>query len=1220
MENALEHFHEGDDHHAASGAAAAAAAADALGDFAGEKKTDYGALPSWNLVVLCTVGGILFFELICHQMNHAAAGKRHAQELLETLYRELAILGIVAFILWSINVSPAVDIEYGDKHFFEQIHMALFLAALLHTFFVGIVALYSRQTNRRWDIFEDDEMRRYKDLKQQHRRTAQMLGIRHANLKQGIGACRSAWLTVRHPILYRRLCELSEHVGYHAIRSQFIRSNHLPKNFRFASYLKKCEQSVVLNLAGIKEGVWVALILLVGAELFVKGLFGEAKSSEDVKPMFITGAVIVMLTAIAVHVKLKSIYSKIIRSYQASTDRRDEFMQSLNPDATTEMSQKELFWFRSPGMMLVALQTIQFLLAIMVGALIWFGRTDSTGLMIVAEVILGVGAFGIYTLVLPGFIPKFTTVTHVGAMVDRHILSDCLVKQKRAFQHRSLPPTLRQVSVMARIKADDKALNGGGGCISRLKKTMSGHSWREFLKVMSTIHFFVVAYDNDPIENEADAVKGILAELVFGCTALVLELATICIVWRGQVCFRMSCFASVADHSGSDHQHLLESGSGHAVTQEPKGNAEKLIASVHKGTMAVDGNGDDSGPHGLSDHVRYYTRCSFWACFGWNGIDKPKRIVGVPPSARVGWWRTVDFLLVVAVAFCSIATYLMDGESRLIHAFQGLVVLRWLPLLFGPFPPAAGHADLHDVGGATVHHDPLAHQEREDVLKETLQLLRGQSKLSARFDHMGLVEGRDIATGHHSDHKHANTAIMEEKDDGLDPAAANGIANVGVAVALREACSAHPDLVRSHGPLSAPILRAMLGLDPNKTASQDDAQDLNVAAKAVALARGFSRSESMAADLRAPPSPSRMSRMSHSSSSSSELSTSEEEGERLGRKVSNASAATSVNVRGRLSSWMGQGSKHGRLMTSESAHSYHQHHQHMMFQQQQQQLMFQQQQQMQLHLQLQQQQQQQQLQQQQRAQQGDGASSVDGSIAFHPQGGPLGGSSHHGAPLFAGGYIGAPYAGVVAGGAYGLAVPPVTAFEPSAGSSSRTLPTSASSHSKPSSSGSKSKSGRRGRSRSSRHRRPSSSGGDIIVPPSVEEFERPVLRSFASGGGSQHDVQSAAGTPVSTTGAGFSVPFGSGRSLPFSSSHRASRIGVRERGTPGRSLRRTQSHGNGSSGDFAQAAKEAAVTVTTPGVAESAPRGSDSTAAGSTVSGGDTEAAVAVERKGSHAE
>lgn len=43
--------------------------------------------------------------------------------------------------------------------------MALFLAALLHTFFVGIVALYSRQIDRRWDIFEDDEMRRWGGIK-----------------------------------------------------------------------------------------------------------------------------------------------------------------------------------------------------------------------------------------------------------------------------------------------------------------------------------------------------------------------------------------------------------------------------------------------------------------------------------------------------------------------------------------------------------------------------------------------------------------------------------------------------------------------------------------------------------------------------------------------------------------------------------------------------------------------------------------------------------------------------------------------------------------------------------------------------------------------------------------------------------------------------------------------------------------------------------------------
>lgn len=58
---------------------------------------------------------------------------------------------------------------------------------------------------------------------------------------------------------------------------------------------------------------------------------------------------------------------------------------------------------------------------------------------------------------------------------------------------------------------------------------------------------------------------------------------------------------------------------------------------------------------------------------------------------------------------------------------QGLVILRWLPLMFCPFPPAAGHGDLHDIGGATVHDDPLDRRTREGILAETLELLRGQN-------------------------------------------------------------------------------------------------------------------------------------------------------------------------------------------------------------------------------------------------------------------------------------------------------------------------------------------------------------------------------------------------------------------------------------------------------------------------------------------------------------
>ncbi len=68
MEETFDHHH----HHDTLAGAAAAAAGEALGELAGEKK--YGSLPSWNIVVLGTVGGILFFELICHQVWGGGGG------------------------------------------------------------------------------------------------------------------------------------------------------------------------------------------------------------------------------------------------------------------------------------------------------------------------------------------------------------------------------------------------------------------------------------------------------------------------------------------------------------------------------------------------------------------------------------------------------------------------------------------------------------------------------------------------------------------------------------------------------------------------------------------------------------------------------------------------------------------------------------------------------------------------------------------------------------------------------------------------------------------------------------------------------------------------------------------------------------------------------------------------------------------------------------------
>lgn len=54
----------------------------------------------------------------------------------------------------------------------------------------------------------------------------------------------------------------------------------------------------------------------------VVGCFVYPEKQQDVKPIFITGTIIVMLAAIAVHLKLRSIYYDMIRSYQARQEQK----------------------------------------------------------------------------------------------------------------------------------------------------------------------------------------------------------------------------------------------------------------------------------------------------------------------------------------------------------------------------------------------------------------------------------------------------------------------------------------------------------------------------------------------------------------------------------------------------------------------------------------------------------------------------------------------------------------------------------------------------------------------------------------------------------------------------------------------------------------------------------------------------------------------------------
>ena len=410
-----------------------------------------------------------------------------------------------------------------------------------------------------------------------------------------------------------------------------------------------------------------------------------------------------------------------------------------------------------------------------------------------------------------------------------------------------------------------------------------------------------------------------------------------------------------------------------------------------------------------------------------------------------------------------------------------------------------------------------------------------------------------------------------------DNSTADGIANVGVAMALREACTSHPELVQSHGPLSAPILRAMLGLDPYKMAKQDDAKALAVAARAVALARGLNRSDATmnAGTSEVDGGGSRMRRQSSapvapspppSSSSSSDLSDDESDDGRR-RKTSGVSA--NGGGRGRLSSFLGGGGRY-------KEQQFLQQQQQQQAQQAQQLLLYQQQ--MQFQIMQQQQLKELQLQQYHLGQQAT-MPVLDTGTAYverppsnqsldQSQLGMLR-SEHRGDFTPAGSvtgisqsWVGAPPSGNFGGIARPILLDPAASM-PALSATSRTSVRS-------------SKSARKGRSKS-RSRRPSAaapsdpSGG--VMAAAVEDLERPVLPSMASSSGSQHGPsRGGAGRSSSPSGGGGGrVPFSSGRSVPYTSGHR--------KGTPARPNR-----GSGASrSEPALAAPEDYLTGTGPG-------------------------------------
>lgn len=93
-------------------------------------------------------------------------------------FRELTVLGIVAFCLYTLESSGALQLDINDKHTFEKVHNSLFHVALLYGCLVGAVYYASVRLSRSWATLEDRvERADWKQLKRRWQELSDEVGM-----------------------------------------------------------------------------------------------------------------------------------------------------------------------------------------------------------------------------------------------------------------------------------------------------------------------------------------------------------------------------------------------------------------------------------------------------------------------------------------------------------------------------------------------------------------------------------------------------------------------------------------------------------------------------------------------------------------------------------------------------------------------------------------------------------------------------------------------------------------------------------------------------------------------------------------------------------------------------------------------------------------------------------------------------------------------------------
>eukprot|EP01094_Clydonella_sp_ATCC50884_P007311 TRINITY_DN16493_c0_g1_i1.p1 TRINITY_DN16493_c0_g1~~TRINITY_DN16493_c0_g1_i1.p1 ORF type:complete len:228 (+),score=60.18 TRINITY_DN16493_c0_g1_i1:223-906(+) len=181
----------------------------------------------------------LLYELLMKQLLRLCKRFGIPRIFLSAVTKELALLGLISFLLFLIESSNFLDEETNEL--VHKAHFALFLTSISYISLVAIMLTLSIGWSFRFSQLE----------------SSVLSSIGASELpRSSTGFVASIFSTVGD----KTVVSFEE---YSAIRSLCVKMHALPDDVPFHRYLRKCLQHTVLHATEIDAKLWMAVIVLV---------------------------------------------------------------------------------------------------------------------------------------------------------------------------------------------------------------------------------------------------------------------------------------------------------------------------------------------------------------------------------------------------------------------------------------------------------------------------------------------------------------------------------------------------------------------------------------------------------------------------------------------------------------------------------------------------------------------------------------------------------------------------------------------------------------------------------------------------------------------------------------------------------------------------------------------------------------------------------------------